>query len=225
MTINIKLIEMTIFKILLIVFLLGAQSIALMAWEIHPAKKVYAIYRDDRETDNPVNIIARVSISASAGNLNAGSLIIDLAPNITHGDIIRASDILSIIPSVSTLCGRDYPDQPIASFSIDIRNIKDLWDEYRESILQNLNDAPGKIEFKSGWFQQKSLIFIRSNQKIAAIQKNIEKNVKTLANSVVVIPSEIHFAREVIGLDWDTIGKNPGLNIVSPPVVSFISKK
>lgn len=208
-----------------IFFLLGIQSIALMAWEIHPTEKVYSIYPNDREIVNQTNVIARFTVSSTVGNLGKGPLIVKFIPNITHGDIARTSDILSIIPNIVALCGRDYPDQPIESFEVEIRFIEDLWNDYREFFLLNSNDAPGKVEFKSDWFQQKSLVFSRSNQKIATIQKAVEENIETLAGSIVVIPEEIHFSPEGIGLSWDSVGNSPGLYIVAPPVISFISKR
>jgi hypothetical protein len=132
---------------------------------------------------------------------------------------------LSVIPNIVALCSRDYPDQLIESFEVEIRFIGDLWNDYREFVLQNISDAPGRVEIKSGWFQRESLVFSRSNQKIAAIQKAVAENVKTLAGSIIVIPEEIHFSQEGIGRSWDSVGESVGLYIAAPPVISFISKK
>jgi hypothetical protein len=199
-------------------------STSLFAWEIHPAKKIYFVYAKERDTNNSTNVIARIEVSSPVGNLSTGPLIVELLPNITSGGIINTPCIEGMIPSIVALCDREYPDQPIETFSLEVSLIKDLWNEYREFFLANAKDAPGKIEFKSSWFQQKSIEFVRSNQKISSLRKAVVENVDSLQDPIAVIPDEIHFVREAIGLSWNLMGGSPRLYIVSPVVISFISK-
>jgi hypothetical protein len=219
-----KLIKMNTHKALLILFLFSVQSFNLVAWEIHPTEKVYSIYRDGSETGNSVNMIARVSVSSRSGNMDAGSLVVDVFPNYAYGNIIRSIDIISIIPNIAALVAREYPERIFDEFNLDIRYVQDIWGEYREFVQRNLTDAPGKIANKSVWFFRTSLIFLRSNQKIAAIQNSVEENFITLNNSIVMIPNEIIFSHESIGLGWNTVSNSQGLYIITPSMVTFMPK-
>jgi len=215
---------MKIYKFIFISLILGLQVTAVMAWEASPTKKTYSIYKKNHEIGNPVNVVARASVSSRTGNIGSGEITVDLTPNITHGNIIHTSDILSMIPIIAAICDRDFPDQPVDSFSVDIRFIADIWDEYREFVLQVLNEAPGKIEFKSMWFQQKSQSFSRSNKYIATIQKSVSENMASLADPIVMISNEINFDQQAIGRDWDFIREAPDLHLEAPPVVIFVPK-
>ncbi len=212
-------------KVHLCLIFLGFQLISSFAWEIYPEEKIYSIFQNNQDTGNPANVVARLAVSSTTGDLGNGGIMIELIPNQTHGGIVRTVDILDIIPGVAALCARNYPAKPIESFGVDIRLIRDIWDEYRQFVIGKVGDAPGKVEFKSEWFQQETLRFTRSNRNIEDIQKTVSQYMVDLADPILVIPGEIHFVPEGIGLRWDTVERSPGLYIAKPPVVTLISKQ